>query len=284
MSIKQNTNIMKNTVSTVQSLDRTTISYLTMGHGPAVIVIPGALSLASDYTTFAEALSQRFTVHIIERRGRGLSGPQGHDYSIIKECEDVLAVQRETGASMLVGHSFGGLVALEVARNSQVFTAIAVYEPGVSIDGSVPANWIPRYEKKLAENKPLDAFVSFVLATGPESIRRTPTWWMKLMLPIFMKSHELKTILSLLPENLREHKEVIRLNNSYENYRQISARVLLMYGGKHDTLKMGANMQRLTSIMQHANTREFPALDHFGIDKTGPQEIASAVSEYFAKI
>jgi pimeloyl-ACP methyl ester carboxylesterase len=82
---------------TVLSEDGTTIAYLSQGVGPAVIVVPGVLSMAADYGRFARALAERFTVHTIERRGRGGSGPQGDDYSIVKECEDVLALQRETG-------------------------------------------------------------------------------------------------------------------------------------------------------------------------------------------
>jgi pimeloyl-ACP methyl ester carboxylesterase len=91
----------------VLSMDGTTVSYLSVGDGPAVIVLPGVLSMASDYAAFARALAERFTVHTIERRGRGRSGPQGDDYSIVKECEDVLAVRRETGACLLIGHSYG---------------------------------------------------------------------------------------------------------------------------------------------------------------------------------
>ena len=107
--------------------------------------------MAADYAAFARALAERFTVHTIERRGRGESGPQGDDYSIVKECEDVLAVRAATGASLLVGHSYGGLVALEVTRNNEAFTKIAVYKPGVSIDGSMPTDWMPGSEGKLAE-------------------------------------------------------------------------------------------------------------------------------------
>src|SRR5215831_15422626 len=113
-----------NTVHTVVSEDGATIAYLTMGSGPAVIVIPGALSTAVDYAAFGSALAAHFTVHIIERRGRGLSSPQGADYSIGKECEDVLALQRETGARLLVGHSYGGLIALEMARHHPSLTKI----------------------------------------------------------------------------------------------------------------------------------------------------------------
>src|SRR2546423_15363504 len=116
------------TTHAVFSRDGTKISYLTLGNGPSVIVIPGMLSMAADYAAFTRALAEHFTVHTIERRGRGESGPQGDDYSIVKECEDVLALRAETGASLLVGHSYGGLVALEVARNNTALTTIAVYE------------------------------------------------------------------------------------------------------------------------------------------------------------
>src|SRR5437588_4471607 len=170
------TNTVIDTTSTVLSKDGARISYLSMGGGPSVLVIPGALFMAADYAAFARALAEHFTVHTIERRGRGESGPQGDDYSIVKECEDVLALRAETGASLLVGHSYGGLVALEVARNNTALTKIAVYEPGVSIDGSMPKNWMPGYEKKLAENKDLDAFVEFTLADAPPPLSKTPPW------------------------------------------------------------------------------------------------------------
>jgi pimeloyl-ACP methyl ester carboxylesterase len=91
---KTHTNTVSDTTSTVHSKDGTTIGYLTVGSGPSVIVIPGALSMANGYITFAHSLAEHFTVHTIERRGRGESGPQGNDYSIIKEREDVLALQQ----------------------------------------------------------------------------------------------------------------------------------------------------------------------------------------------
>src|SRR5690349_12217289 len=84
----------------VLSQDGAKISYLTMGSGPSVVVIPGALSTAADYAAFANALAAHFTVYITERRGRAGSSPQGDDYSMIKECEDVCALLQKTGASL----------------------------------------------------------------------------------------------------------------------------------------------------------------------------------------
>lgn len=266
---------------TVHSRDGATISYLTMGEGPAVLVIPGALSLAATYTDFARALAERFTVHVIERRGRGLSSPQGSDYSMTKECEDVLALQRETGVSLLVGHSFGGLVALEVARNNPAFHKIAVYEPGVSIDGSISMDWIPDYEKHLAAKRYRDAFVAFTLGTGPDRIRTTPPWLMKLLLPFVLPREEWQRMRELLPQNLREHQEVARMDNHYVNYRGIPADVLLMFGGKTQSTWVDLAMERLAAVLPRSETKQFPKLDHFGIDKRAPREVAQAVSDFF---
>jgi pimeloyl-ACP methyl ester carboxylesterase len=281
--IRSHVSTATDTTHAVRSQDGAKINYLTMGSGPSLIVIPGALSVAADYTAFASALAGQFTIHIIERRGRGLSSPQGDDYSMRKEREDVLALQQETGASLLVGHSFGGLVALEVARNNPSLTKVAVYEPGVSLDGSIPMGWMSGYQKKLAEQKYLDAFVEFSLGVGPERARNTPPWLMKLLLPLFLSSHERKLMLGLLPENLREHQEVARLDSSSENYRDITADVLLMYGGKSHIAWVNRAMERLAVVLPQSETQEFPKLDHFGIDKKAPREVAKVVSAYFLK-
>ena len=281
---KHHTNTVIGTTHTVLSKDGTRIGYLSIGGGPAVLVLPGTLSMAADYVAFARALAEHFTVHTIQRRGRGESGPQGDDYSIVKECEDVLALRAETGASLLVGHSYGGLVALEVARKNTAFTKIAVYEPGVSIDGSMPMGWMPGYEKKLAEKKDLDALVEFTLADAPPPLSKTPPWLMKLLvLLLFIRFPQYRQMLGLLHQNVREWREIARLDSSYENYREIAAGVLLMYGGKSNSKAVNLAMERLAAILPHAETKEFPTLDHFGIERTAPREVAKAVSDYFLK-
>ena len=268
----------------VLSRDRTRIGYLSVGTGPSVLVIPGVLSMAADYAAFARALSEHFAVHTMERRGRGESGPQGDDYSIAKECEDVLALQAETGAALLVGHSYGGLVALEVARNNKAFSKIAVYEPGVSIDGSMPTAWMPGYEKKLAEKRNLDALVEFTLADAPLRIQKTPRWLMKLLLLVLVSwSRQYRQMLDLLAQNLREWREIARLDSSYEHYREIAGGVLLMYGGRSDSKAVTLATQRLATVIPRSETQEFPRLDHFGIERTAPREVARAVSGFFLR-
>ena len=282
--IERHANTVTGDTHIVLSRDGTKIGYLSVGDGPSVLLIPGVLSMAADYAAFARALAKHFTVHTIERRGRGDSGPQGDDYSIVKECEDVLALQAVTGASLLVGHSYGGLVALEVARNNEAFRKIAVYEPGVSIDGSMPIDWMPGYEQKLAANKKVDALVEFTLADAPPRIRRMPPWLMKLLVLLFVSfSRQYRRMLGLLAQNLREWREIVRLDDSYEHYREIAADVLLMYGGKSDSTAVNLAMDRLALMLPRSETTAFPRLDHFGIERTAPREVAKAVSDFFLK-
>ncbi|MFE3202509.1 hypothetical protein [Embleya sp. NPDC059237] len=75
-----------------------------MGTGPALLIVPGAPAVAADYDALAAALAERFTVHTVERRGRGTSGPQGDAYGADAEAADIEAVRaatRETAAGDL---------------------------------------------------------------------------------------------------------------------------------------------------------------------------------------
>ncbi|WP_330181161.1 alpha/beta hydrolase [Nocardia sp. NBC_01503] len=269
---------------TVRSADGTTIAYLTVGAGPAVIVVPGALSVARGYARFAAALSGRgFTLHTIERRGRGESGPQGPEYRITEDCADIRAVRDKTGAGLIVGHSYGGLVALEAARDNPDIRKLALYEPGVSIAGSVPSEWMPAYAKYLEQGKPFDAFVEFVRAMGPENVRRIPRWMFRRMMPMFMKAPERDLVVGQLAENLREHREVVRLNDTYPNYAAVTAEVLLMDGDKDRRPHTDADHDQLAKTLPHCERRTLTGLDHFGIDKQAPELVARFIGEFFSR-
>ena len=160
----------------VTSADGTAVEYLSAGHGPHVIVVPGALAMASDLAAFATLLAQRHTVHVVQRRGRGGSGPQGDRYGIARECEDIEAVRAQTGARLIFGHSFGGLVALRAACGNAAFDAVAVYEPGISVSGSIPLGWTDRARREVSAGADLEAFITFVRGINPDQTGRVPRW------------------------------------------------------------------------------------------------------------
>lgn len=104
----------------------------TTGDGPPLVLVHGA---SADHTTFrvvGPLLATWYTVHAIDRRGRGASGDR-LPYAIDREFEDVAAVASavaaETGGPVPVfGHSYGGRCALGAALVDGGIDRVICYE------------------------------------------------------------------------------------------------------------------------------------------------------------
>jgi pimeloyl-ACP methyl ester carboxylesterase len=262
----------------VTSSDATTIAYATTGEGPGLILVPGALAVAADFVPLARALSDVFTVHVVERRGRGASGPQGEEYAIARECEDLRAVQSATGAELIFGHSFGGLVALEAAIGNSRVRHVAVYEPGVSVNGSVPISWAERCRSELDAERPLDAFVTFVRGMSPQSAGRLPRPILKSILRLAIRGPEREQKFRLLGGTIREHAEAARLDGTADRYRQITAQILLMSGTKSSGAANATTT--LAEILGSARTTALERCDHFAPEKK-PELVAQHLKAAF---
>ena len=265
----------------VTSADGTPIEYLSVGCGPHVIVVPGALAVASDLTGLAARLAERHTVHVVQRRGRGGSGPQGARYGIARECEDVEAVRVRTGARLIFGHSFGGLVALRAACGSTAFDAVAVYEPGVSVSGSIPVDWIDRARREVAAGADYEAFITFIRGVNPDQTGRMPRWLLRLILRRALPRAELRQNLALMPQAISEHAVVGGLDGRLTDYREVAAATLIMRGKARDTSRPAVALARLAETIPRAETMTFPKLDHFAPEHK-PDEIAGSVLGFFA--
>ncbi|MGH3252028.1 MAG: alpha/beta fold hydrolase [Trebonia sp.] len=263
------------------SADGTPIEYLSVGCGSDVIVIPGALAVASNLTALASLLAQRHTVHIVQRRGRGGSGPQGDRYGIARECEDIETVRERTGARLIFGHSFGGLAALRAACGSAAFAAVAVYEPGVSAGGSIPVDWIDRARREVSVGADFEAFLTFVRGVNPDQTGRVPRRLLRVILRRAIPPAELRQNLTLMPQAISEHAEVGRLDAQLADYREVCAATLIMRGKGRSTSRQARTLARLADTIPHSRAMTFPKLDHFAPEKK-PAEIADAVLCFFA--
>jgi pimeloyl-ACP methyl ester carboxylesterase len=223
---------------------------------------------------------------VIDRRGRGRSGPQGPSYSIEREIEDLIAVQAHTGATKLFGHSYGGLIALEAARRSTLFTDVVVYEPGVSIGGSIPMGWMTAYGELLAAGDRRGAFAVMVRGAGgaPPIVERLPAWYLRLVLRVFIRDGAWQRIDSLMEAALAEHAQVGALDDrTADRYAAITARTVLLGGGKSrprfTTVPFGA----LTAAIPDATVEIIPGLDHVAPDEKAPDAVAVRVREHLAR-
>ena len=109
-----------NPMTKTQSKDGTPIAFEKSGKGPAVVLVDGALCYREFGPSrgLARLLSDKYTVYIYDRRGRGNSGDTA-PYSIDREVEDLEAVIKESGGTASVyGISSGAALALEAALRS----------------------------------------------------------------------------------------------------------------------------------------------------------------------
>lgn len=263
------------------SADGTAVEYLSAGRGPGVIVIPGALALARDLAAFAALLAGRHAVHVVQRRGRGGSGPQGDRYGIERECEDIEAVRARTGARLMFGTSFGGLVALRAACGSTAFDAVAVYEPGISVSGSIPADWTGRARQEVAAGADFEAFLTFIRGVNPDQAGRVPRRMLRMIVRRAIPAAELRQNLALMPQAISEHAEVGRLDGRLADYREVAAATLIMRGKGRATSRQAIALARLAETIPRCEARTFPRLDHFAPLKR-PGEVADAVLGFFA--
>jgi pimeloyl-ACP methyl ester carboxylesterase len=266
-------------------VDGARLNFLSTGAGPGVVVAPGALSTADDYTRFAAALGGSHRVHVLHRRGRGGSAPQGARYGIGQEAQDVCALLAQTGSEILIGHSFGGLVALEAARSRPNLRALILFEPGVSVAGSIPMSWIDPCRDRLAQGRPLDGFVTYVASTGPAAGRLLPAWVLKQLLARILPKPDLEQMLELLPQAIAEHLEIARLDSSTARYRGIRAPTLLLAGGATRIPYLARAIAALGKEMPNTETSALKSLDHFAMTNRGaPEIVAQAIRGFLAAL
>ena len=262
--------------SIVAAADGTVIAFRTVGSGPGLIVVGGSLADAEDYLGLASALAGSFTVHVMDRRGRGGSGPQLPDHSLAVEVGDLLAVQKATGATVAFGHSFGGLVCLEASRDSVAFERIALYEPGVPIGGPASNSWLPSYRRLLAAGDRRGAFAIMVRGAGlaPAPLRLMPLWYSRLLLRLFVRGNRWQRMEPLLEANATEHELLASVRNSPARYRQTQAQVLVLVGGKSPAITGRDLLAALIDTIPGCRGEVLDRLGHLAPTDPGAQSVA----------
>jgi pimeloyl-ACP methyl ester carboxylesterase len=104
------------------------------GQGPPLVLLHATLSDSRQLRTLARRLSAAHTVVSIDRRGSGGSAQadQAGPIAVSTHVEDLARVieAERLGPVVVVGHSFGGCIALELAAHRpQLVRGVFAYEP-----------------------------------------------------------------------------------------------------------------------------------------------------------
>lgn len=258
---------------TVTSTDGTRIAFWRSGAGPPLLLIHGA---TADHTTtwrfVLDELGRHFTVHVMDRRGRGYSGDT-LPYDLQREAEDVATVVDSIAATLggpvsVLGHSYGALCAIEASLLTPNLSHIGLYE-------GVPLRGADYYEPGILDR--LDA----LLDAGDAEEALVTILRDVVLMPLkeieMLRSHEgaWATRLRNAPSVPRELRTEQRYVFEPDRFRGVTVPVTLLVGGESPPREM-ANARAVAAALPDSRVVILPGQEHLAM-YTAPDEFANQV-------
>lgn len=274
----------------VKSKDGTTIGYRKVGDGPGVVLVHGGGQASQNLMTLARALSDRFTVYVPDRRGRGMSGPYSKDHGVRREVEDFEALLDQTHAHNVFGLSVGAVIAIEAARVLPAITGLALYEPPLEFDGITQTSWLPRYERELAAGQLAAALVTIMKGTADRTaIRLVPRFLLTVVLSLVIRMTEGKPVPAgvvsprdLIPTMHYDAQTVLGAAGPLDRFAGLSCEVLLL-GGSKSARNLAAALDGLSVVLPRARLVTLPGAGHTAADNSGkPELVAAQLGAFFS--
>jgi pimeloyl-ACP methyl ester carboxylesterase len=281
------------TTGSVTSADGTTIGYRSVGSGPGLLILHGAMEHSGSHLDLARALADVATVHLPDRRGRGLSGPYRADDGLAQEVQDVQAVLAATGTRRLFGISSGGVICLQVALGGSGLDRIAVFDPVLGVDGSMNTRLFERYDREIDAGDLPAALVTGMSAAqlGPPIFRFLPRPVLERLTRWAMVADEKKaapgepTMATLAPNLRYDFRVVAAADGRAAEFAAITVPVLLLGGGRSPAYLHTA-LDALQRVLPDAQRTEFAGLDHNATGNTDrrgtPVEVANRLRAFLA--
>ena len=256
----------------VCSKDGTRIGYSWFGDGPPIVFVHGSLSRGADWLGVADCMASRFTWHMMDRRGHGLSETGTASYSIGREYEDVSAVLSAAGRdASLVGHSFGAICALGAAMRTSV-RRLVLYEPPLPIGGLVAGENLEPYCRAVDDGRLDDALemglMEFVRLPGAHvHAMRSSRSWPKLA--------------SIVPSWPRELEAMDSLSGDVDAYVAITCPTLLLLGTESAEHPFRHAIMALSKKMPNVRTASLKGQSHMAM-RSAQNLLAEQISEFIA--
>jgi pimeloyl-ACP methyl ester carboxylesterase len=210
------------------SADGTRIAFERAGTGPVVVLVDGAMvyrEFGGGRATI-EALRDRYTAVIYDRRGRGESG-NTLPYSPDREIEDLRAVIAAVGGDVVVlGQSSGAALAFRAAAAGVPMRAVIGYEApyvGGSRKGGGD-HFTAELDRRIADGKPgkaIDYFMTTMVG-GP--------WFMPVMMRSMPKVW--KQLLAVAPTLPNDSRVMAGFRVPRAEFGRITVPALVAVGGK----------------------------------------------------
>ena len=245
----------------ITSGDGAPIVVRSIGDGPGVVILHGGGVTERDYHRFAQALSNQFSVHLYNRRGRSDSAPLDGTETVATDIGDLAAVLAHTGARSIFGHSGGGFVALQ-AGLSLPLDRIAVYDPGLSILGRPSFAFFEPFEKAVKAGDNARAMTIMARGVYPDDPASKLPFGVGLQITrAFMHTPIGRRLVDLLPTTPPEIRRIHDHDGPATDYAGITADVLLAAGSGSPTY-FAENCQAVADAIPRGRAIVIPRASH----------------------
>jgi pimeloyl-ACP methyl ester carboxylesterase len=256
----------------VTAADGTPLAYRRSGVGPPLLLIHGGGAAGSRWQPVLPALEQRFTVYNLDRRGRGGSG-DAEPYAVALEYADVVAVVESIGEPVaVIGHSYGGLTALEAALvRGELFRQLVLYEPPMNVTPVPLASpeVIARMEVQLAAGDRegvVETLMRELVGVPPDALARMrtlPAWQARIA-----AAHTIP----------RELRAVADYRFDPARFRELTTPTLVLLGGDSPA-NVQAATRAIADALPNARLVVMPGQGHVAMD-TGTELFLTEVFHF----
>jgi pimeloyl-ACP methyl ester carboxylesterase len=281
----------------VRSADGARIGYRTIGSGPGLVVLHGAMQSSASQRDLADLLATTgLSVHLVDRRGRGASDPYPTRFSTAVEIADLAAVLEATGARQAFGISSGALVVARAALSLLGLDRIGLFEPPLVMGDRRRLAMVAQHAAALDRG---DVAGSMVLAMraaemGPGVMRAIPVPLMRAMTRRMLAADGRKdrqagdATMTELAQALRQDLAIIAEQaDGLADFRAIRAQTLVLDGTKSRPYLHDA-VEALAATIPGARRVSIPGVDHGATqnrDEWGkPDLVAPVLAEFFAPV
>ncbi|WP_053991596.1 alpha/beta fold hydrolase [Mangrovimonas sp. TPBH4] len=262
-------------------IDKGSMSYLTKGEGEIILFIHGA---QEDYRVFlpqVELLSKQFKVVTYSRRynfpnNNNLTGT----YNAETESEDLKRLIEQLGGPVhLVGHSYGGLIAINFALNYPELTKTLIVSEPALID------WL----KTMPECKTSyeDVQEHLIKETREAFKTKDTTMVMKELFEFFagadLQDQVPPEVLTMLKENLREIEALVTSENGFrspscQSLKKLSIPIMI-FTSNHTLPLLKCTNVKLVECLPNATHHYLEAAGH-EMWLTHPEELSQYISAF----
>lgn len=255
----------------ITSADGTTIGCEATGSGPPLLLVHGTTADHTRWSGISPQLDQHFTVHAMDRRGRGASTDDAEDYDILREAEDVAAVVDAIGRPVdIVGHSYGAVCTLEAALLTDGVRKMVLYEPPIPTGVSMYPPDVPDRMQAMIDDNELEAALELFfreVVRMPEhelvEYRELPVW---------------KKRIRLSPTIPREMAIDRSYNFDPEKFSDLQVPALLMLGGDSPPIFQAA-IEAAETALPNSRVVVLPGQQHIAMD-TNPELFVGEVLDF----